>query len=100
MAFIQTDKRNLSGRSISVLLLACCCHVRASAQKNPAIAKDSVNTVKKESYYKKQRDLIDIALIIMHKDPDKRLDSTEGRNVRLHLSASPIFEYTLSTGFT
>jgi len=48
----------------------------------------------------KQRDMIDIAMLILHKDISKRLDTTNGSGMRLRLSASPITEYTLSTGFT
>jgi hypothetical protein len=50
--------------------------------------------------YKDQRDLIDLAMMVIHKDPGKRLDSTNGINKKLHLSASPILEYTLSTELT
>jgi hypothetical protein len=39
-------------------------------------------------------------MILIHKNPDKRLDSTNGMNRKLHLSASPILEYTLSTELT
>ncbi len=39
-------------------------------------------------------------MIVVHKNPDSRLDSTQGNNRRLHLSASPIVEYTISTGLT
>ena len=48
----------------------------------------------------KQRDIIDIAMLILHKDISKRLDTTNGGSMRLRLSASPITEYTISTGFT
>jgi hypothetical protein len=84
-----------------IVSLACCCYARGMAQGPPAKAKDSLALIRKnEMIYKNQRDLIDITLIIMHKDPDMRLDSTEGKNRKVHLSASPILEYTLSTGLT
>jgi hypothetical protein len=84
-----------------IFSLACCCYARGMAQGPPAKAKDSLALIRKnEVIYKNQRDLIDITLIIMHKDPDIRLDSTEGKNRKVHLSASPILEYTLSTGLT
>jgi hypothetical protein len=47
-----------------------------------------------------QRDLIDLAMMLVHKDPARRIDSTNGMNRKLHLSASPILEYTISTEFT
>ncbi len=47
-----------------------------------------------------QRDMIDMAMLILHKDISKRLDTTNGIGMRLRLSASPIIEYTISTGFT
>ncbi len=55
---------------------------------------------KEGSDFKHQRDLIDLALLIMHKDPDRRVVSAEGKSTKLHLSASPILEYTLATGLT
>jgi hypothetical protein len=51
-------------------------------------------------YYKNQRDLIDITLLILHKNPDMRIDSSGIKTKKLHISAGPILEYTLSTGFT
>ncbi len=84
-----------------IFSLACCCYTRGMAQGPPAKAEDSLALVRKnEVIYKNQRDLIDIALIIMHKDPNMRLDSTEGNNRKVHLSTSPIMEYTLSTGLS
>jgi hypothetical protein len=71
------------------------------AQRFPVVWKDTlVLSKRKERQFKDQRDLIDLAMIVFHKDPDKRLDSTNGHNRKLHLSASPILEYTLSTQFT
>ncbi len=51
-------------------------------------------------YYKNQRDLIDISFIILNKNPDTRLDSNGILSKKLRVSAGPILEYTLSTGFT
>lgn len=50
--------------------------------------------------FNKQRDIIDIAMLTVHKDISKRLDTTNGSSMKLRLSASPIIEYTISTGFT
>jgi hypothetical protein len=52
------------------------------------------------NYYRDQMDIIDLAMRVIHKDPDQRIDTTAVKNKRLHLSGAPIFEYTLSTGFT
>jgi len=71
------------------------------AQRYPGVLKDTIVLSKrKERQYKDQRDLIDVAMMVFRKDPDKRLDSTNGHNRKLHLSASPILEYTLSTELT
>lgn len=53
----------------------------------------------KTKYYNNQRDLIDLGLILMHKNPHTRTMAASTENTRLHVSAAPIFEYTLSTGF-
>jgi hypothetical protein len=52
------------------------------------------------SYYKTQRDLVDISFLILHKDLNTRLDSNGIRSGKLRVSVGPIIEYTLSTGFT
>lgn len=81
--------------------LFCCLHLRGLAQNGLPSSKDSASLMQKDKiHYKKQRDIIDLALIMLRKDPDLRLDSTNGKNKKLHLSASPILEYTLSTEFT
>jgi hypothetical protein len=70
-------------------------------QRYPAVSKDTIVLSKrKDQQYKGQRDLTDLAMIALHKDPDKRVDSTNGHNRKLHLSVSPILEYTLSTELT
>jgi hypothetical protein len=80
---------------------SCCLYITGWGQRYPAVSKDTIVLSKrKEQQYKDQRDLIDLAMMVFHKDPDKRLDSTNGHNRKLHLSASPILEYTLSTELT
>lgn len=85
-----------------MLLMGCCCSFFVTAQNKLTIPNDSTDSMRQKlsSYYKNQRDLIDIALIIMHKDPNKRIDNTESKNRKLYVSAAPIIEYTLSTGLT
>jgi hypothetical protein len=80
---------------------SCCLYLNGWTQRYPPELKDSlVKSKKKELRYNNQRDLIDLAMILIHKNPDNRLDSTNGMNRKLHLSASPILEYTLSTELT
>jgi len=71
------------------------------AQKEPPVSKDSSTLAfqKEMAYYKTQKDLADYVLIILHKNPDKRFDSTLNKNTKFRISAAPITEYTLSTGF-
>ena len=79
----------------------CFLFTQGSAQRYPGISKDTLCRAKKsEQQYKNQLDLIDLAMKVIHNDPGKRLDSTNGINKKLHLSASPILEYTLSTELT
>lgn len=50
------------------------------------------------AYYRTQRDLIDLGLILLKKDPDKRLLKKGGEGPRLHISAAPAVEYSLDIG--
>jgi hypothetical protein len=49
--------------------------------------------------FRNQRDLIDIALKIIHKNPASRLDTTGKKTRKIHFSGSPSLEYSLTTGF-
>ncbi len=84
------------------LSIVCCSSLTVSAQITPAIPSDSTLMKRNETmlYYKNQRDLIDIALLIINKNPDLRIDSNSIKAKKVHISAGPILEYTLSTGFT
>ena len=66
---------------------------------NKANANDSLK-LKEINDFRYQKDLTDIALLILHRDPNKRIDSIKGKSEKLNFSASPILEYTLSTGLT
>lgn len=82
-------------------MAGCFANSRVTAQNTSANINDSGAAIyKKAAYFKKQRDIIDVALMVLHKNPDKRLDSAEGKSRKLYLAVSPIIEYTLSTGFT
>ena len=83
-----------------MISISCCCCLRGWTQTTVPASKDTLTPVQKKATYKDQRDLIDLTLIMLHKNPDRRLDSTNGINRKLHLSASPILEYTLSTELT
>lgn len=76
--------------------------VTLNAQQQPNGKYKSADSVKTGEIlkYRKQRDLIDIALIILKKDINNRIDSTHTRSKKLKISASPILEYTVSTGLT
>jgi hypothetical protein len=91
-------------RSISLTLkisIFCCLNQIASAQITPHAATDSVSLKSKEMlYYKSQKDLVDITLLLLNKNPDTRLDSSGIREKKIYTSVGPILEYTLSTGFT
>lgn len=60
---------------------------------------DSVNS-KEISYFKHQRDLIDIGYLVLGKNINMRIDSTHTKSSKIKISASPILEYTISTGVT
>lgn len=78
-----------------------CCSVCVNAQ-NKTDTPDSAQMDKQQEllYYERQRDLIDLGMIIIHKDLKGRLKNPETLNSKLKVSVGPIIEYTLSTGFT
>jgi hypothetical protein len=81
--------------------ISCVCGLTVIAQKNSIIPIDSTGLMRQNeiSYYKHQMDLIDIGLLTLHKEPNKRIDSNGLKNMKIHVSAAPILEYTLATGF-
>ena len=93
-------KMNRTGKLfvIAYFFLSSLC---ASAQIEK-VTIDSVQTAENNElqYYKNQRDLIDLAMKVIHKDPDQRLKNPEKLDSKLKVSLGPILEYTLSTGFT
>lgn len=68
------------------MIILTCCWLSGHAQ-------DSID-------YRKQKDLIDLAMIVLGLDPSKRAGRQANTDRRLHLSASPITEYTVATGWT
>jgi hypothetical protein len=65
----------------------------------PAIVTDTLLAREIEAYGR-QKDLIDLIYLALHKDPATRLDSTGSHNTNAHVSAAPIVEYTIATGFS
>jgi hypothetical protein len=51
-------------------------------------------------FYRKQRDIIDLMMLLVQRDPDTRLKDYGTLDTRLKISVGPILEYTLATGFT
>ena len=98
MRRIELGHHIISTFMASLFCFLCTC---GWAQRYPGVLKDTLGPKRKsEQQYKDQLDLIDLAMMVIRKDPGKRLDSTNGINKKLHLSASPILEYTLSTELT
>lgn len=80
----------------------CCLFLCADAQQKQETINDSIALIKQRqtTAYKKQRDVSDLFLLLLHKDPDKRLGNDASLSTKLKVSAGPILEYTLATGFT
>ncbi len=77
-------------------------HLNVQAQKDSSFLQKKIDTVgKKETVdYKNQMDIIDIVYRIFNKNPETRIDSTGTKTIRLYISAAPIVEYTIATGFS
>jgi hypothetical protein len=86
---------------LPMITITCCWCLSGRAQ---AILPGRKDTVKRSainhSDFRKQRDLIDLAMFIIHKDPGKRIDNQNVSSHTWHLSCSPILEYTVATGVT
>src|SRR5450755_1104367 len=84
-----------------MISIFCCAGLSVSAQTISNTNTDSSSIRRNEMvYYKNQRDIVDVALRILKKNPDVRLDSNGIKAKKVYLSVGPILEYTLSTGFT
>jgi len=51
-----------------------------------------------DTSYLHQRDLIDLFLLALHKNPDQRLDTNSHKTHRVHIAAAPAVQYSLETG--
>jgi hypothetical protein len=80
------------------------CNATLFAQKDIDIQKDSLPAGKTASFekykdsLKHQRDIIDIILLILHKNLGTRVDSAVNVSGKLHISAAPGLQYTEQTG--
>ena len=59
---------------------------------------DTAHYITRADYYRHQRDLIDVGLLVLRKNPDKRLLKKGNQTPRLHISAAPAIQYSLETG--
>ncbi len=73
---------------------------RSAAQYTSQVNSGSTDTLLQKSkvYYKTQRDLIDYANLLMHKNPDKRIGLEGNKGEKLYFSGAPSLEYSLTTG--
>src|ERR1017187_270711 len=88
----------------NVILFAFCLNLNQSvhAQITSAPRTNLADTSKPnvEPDLRQQRDLVDLAYLLLHKNPDLRQDSTGNKNTRLYFTGAPIVEYTIATGFS
>src|ERR1700737_1148100 len=86
----------------SLVIITFCSTVTVTAQITPTHPINIPDTLSSKEIidYKSQRDLIDLAYKVLHKDPDTRVDSTGNKNTRLYYSVAPIVEFTIATGFS
>ncbi len=84
------------------MMFACCFCITVAAQTNPSPHDNSADTTKPKegSKFRQERDLIDLVYLVLHKNPDARLDSSGNKNTRLYFTVAPIVEYTIATGFS
>ena len=85
-----------------VLLIFCCVPMKVTAQITAAANGNITDSIHPKSmdYFRQQKDLIDLAYLLLHKNPDTRLDSTGKISTRLYFSVAPVVEYTTATGFS
>lgn len=105
MHYINRMNSDLRFKYILILIIFCqfgLIPISLKAQNEPSGKNIITDSSAKGDilFYKKQRDLIDIGLLLLKKDISKRLDSSNTQSKKIKLSAAPIFEYTVSTGFT
>jgi hypothetical protein len=83
------------------ITFTCCWSLNCGAQATLPGRKDTVKRSSQDSAtLQNQRDLIDLAMIVVHLDPDKRVSNMSVNSRTWRLSCSPILEYTVATGLT
>jgi hypothetical protein len=87
---------------LTIMLFTCSLSLEAVSQIILPSSADGKDTTRsnEETKYRQQTDLIDLAYLILHKNPDSRLDSTGTKNTHLYFTGAPIIEYTTATGFS
>lgn len=87
----------------AAIVIIFCFNLNANAQVAPSLPpKKIIDTIppKEAADFGRQRDLIDLAYLVLHKNPASRLDSTGNKNTRLYFTVAPIVEFTTATGFS
>jgi hypothetical protein len=84
------------------MMFTCCFSLTVTAQIITSLHENITDTItpKEVTDFGKQRDLIDLVYIVLHKNPDVRLDSAGNKNTHLYFTVAPIVEYTIATGFS
>src|SRR5450631_4399234 len=84
------------------MMFTCCFSLTVTAQIITPLHENITDTItpKEVTDFGKQRDLIDLVYIVLHKNPDVRLDSAGNKNTHLYFTVAPIVEYTIATGFS
>lgn len=77
------------------------CSLRlAGQQNNPDTAKHTSFFGTDSSFYHRQHDLIDISLLLLHGRYNSRSAEHGITDTKMYVSAAPIVEYTIATGFS
>jgi hypothetical protein len=86
----------------SVIMIACWSVISVRILATSAVSENMQDTLLSKNIinYKYKRDLIDLSLILLGKNPDSRLDSSTIKPTHFYFSVSPIVEYTIATGFS
>ncbi len=85
-----------------VLLIFCWVPVKVTGQITAAANGNITDSIhpKSTDYFRRQKDLIDLTYLLLHKNSETRLDSKGKISTRLYFSFAPVVEYTTATGFS
>lgn len=74
--------------------------IDSTKPKSDTLPTNKKDTTKADTLdYAHQKDLIDVMLLIVHRDPKKRLDTAVKKAGRIYFSGAPTVEYSEVTGF-